>query len=80
MKITKSADVTKKMPGWKHYAMHEYIEYFGDLQTNGMLQRGHRRWKLDGKDGVLVPEREIVKISFSETMSATLDSEAVLLS
>ena len=60
--------------------MREYIEDFGDLQANGMLQRGHRRWKLDGKDGVLVPEREIVKISFSETMSATLDSEAVLLS
>ena len=76
LKITKSADVTKKTPGWKHYAMQEYQDDFGDLATNGMLQRGHRRWRLDGKDGVLVPERQITKIVFSEKIAATLDSEA----
>ena len=75
-KITKSAEVNKKMPGWRHYAMHEYKEDFGDLATNGMLQRGHRRWRLDGKDGVLVFDREITEINFSEKIAATLDSEA----
>ena len=68
--------LVKKRPGWKHYAMSHYVDTFGSLETNGKLLCGHRRWELDGVDGVLVPDDAVTKIRYTEEIAAQLDMQA----
>ena len=68
--------LVKQRPGWKHYAMSHYVDTFGSLETNGKLLCGHRRWELDGVDGVLVPDDAVTKIRYTEEIAAQLDMQA----
>ena len=75
LRLQHKRSITKRMPGWSHYADTDYILEFGDFNTNGKQSEGHRRWTMDGKPGVLVPDKQITRIEFSDEMASFLDSE-----
>ena len=73
---TNTRKMIKYRPGWDHWEMKLYEHEFGKLETNGKLIEGHRLWKLDGVEGVMVPQKKITSIRFSEEMAATIESQA----
>ena len=73
--IQKKQSLTKRKPGLRHLELAFYTEKYGDLQTNGMLQRGHRLWTLDGTKGVLVPDDPVTYLEFTEELSAIMTQE-----
>ena len=73
---TNTRKMIKDRPGWDHWEMKLYEHEFGKLETNGKFIEGHRLWKLDGVEGVMVPQKKITSIRFSEEMAATIESQA----
>ena len=70
--LVNTKKVTKDMPGWNFWGDAAYVLKWGNLSTNGMLQKGHRPWKMDGKTGVLVPEEDVTRIHFNEEVAAQI--------
>ena len=74
LKLRHVKKVRKKTPGYDFYEPADYRDLFGDLETSGMRDKGHREYELDGKNGFLVPEKGPVKLRFEEQLSSEYTS------
>ena len=68
LRKVESKEVKVKHPGWKHYSMPEYEKEFGELENN--LDKGHKKWTIANKPGVLVPARDIRTIEHNDIIAA----------
>ena len=55
--LNKKDAIVKKRPGFEFYPDSYYVGVYGDIDTNGKLALGRRRWQMDGQSDVLVPDK-----------------------
>ena len=76
LKVVKKTSLIKKRPGFLFYPDVLYTKKFGNFNTNGMaMEANHRPWKMDGKQGYLVPKEQVVEIDFQDEMAVELQSD-----
>ena len=71
--VVSRGKVSVKRPGYSHWGYESYCkEYNGDPSTNGMAKEGHVRSKLQGKDGVFVPDKDVTRVEFSNELESEI--------
>ena len=68
LRKVETKEVKVKHPGWQHYSLSEYALDFGELENN--LDKGHKKWTLGNKVGVLVPARDIRTVEHNDILAS----------